>query len=156
GRKRVEHLLCRARGPLRGCSAFRAQRILQPDRVRRGRMRATWNSCESGDSMNAIAANAHMGMHVLRCVHCGTVQRRPGSLFRCGECNELLEVIYPDWGALDAEAGRLKQVWKQRRSSNAPQDVSGVWRYRELLPGIERQNMITMGEGNTPLAPLQQ
>ena len=105
--------------------------------------------------MNLIVANTHMGIHALRCVHCGTVQRRPGSLFRCGECNELLEVIYPDWGALDAEAGRLKQLWKQRRSSNAPQDVSGVWRYRELLPGIERQNMITMGEGNTPLALLK-
>ena len=106
--------------------------------------------------MNPVTTNAHRGIHVLRCVQCGTVQRRPGSLFRCGECNELLEVIYPDWGALDADAARLKQVWKQRRSSNEPQDVSGVWRYRELLPGIERQNMITMGEGNTPLAPLKE
>lgn len=106
--------------------------------------------------MKTIAANAHPGIHVLRCVYCGVVQRRPGSLFRCSECNELLEVIYPDWGTLDAEAARLKQVWKQRRLSNAPQDLSGVWRYRELLPGIERQNMVTMGEGNTPLAPLQQ
>lgn len=106
--------------------------------------------------MKSIAANAHLGIHVLQCVHCGAVQRRPGSLFRCSECSELLEVIYPDWGTLDTEAARLKQVWKQRRLSNAPQDVSGVWRYRELLPEIERQNMVTMGEGNTPLTPLQQ
>ena len=106
--------------------------------------------------MKAIASSAHMGIHVLRCVHCGTVQRHPGNLFQCSECNELLEVIYPDWGTLDTEAARLKQVWRQRRLSNAPQDLSGVWRYRDLLPGIERQNMVTMGEGNTPLAPLQQ
>lgn len=105
--------------------------------------------------MNAVP-NAQMGIHVLRCIHCGTIQRRPGCLFRCGECNELLEVIYPDWGTLDTEAARLKQVWKQRKLSNAPQDASGVWRYRELLPGIERRNMVTMGEGNTPLLPLRQ
>ena len=106
--------------------------------------------------MNAFSAKAQMGIHTLRCVHCGTVQRRPGSLFRCSECDELLEVIYPDWGSLSTEVTRLKQVWKERRSSNAPHDASGVWRYRELLPGVERNNMITMGEGNTPLAPLKQ
>jgi len=93
--------------------------------------------------MNADS-NAHMGIHVLRCVHCGIIQRSPGCLFQCSECNELLEVIYPDWGALDPEAARqIKQVWKDRRLSPALQDVSGVWRYRELLPGIERQNVVT-------------
>lgn len=104
--------------------------------------------------MNAIP-NVPVGMHALRCVRCEAVQRRPGCLFRCSECNELLEVIYPDWGALDKEAARLKQLWRQRRLSPAPHDLSGVWRYRELLPGIERQNMVTMGEGNTPLLPLR-
>ncbi|HEY6250133.1 MAG TPA: threonine synthase [Candidatus Angelobacter sp.] len=107
--------------------------------------------------MNAKAVNAHMGIHVLRCVHCGVVQRRTGNLFRCSKCSELLEVIYPDWGTLDAQAAqRLKQVWRDRRLSLALQDSSGVWRYRELLPGIERQHIVTMGEGNTPLVPLKQ
>ncbi|HEY6348883.1 MAG TPA: threonine synthase [Candidatus Angelobacter sp.] len=106
--------------------------------------------------MNADS-NAHMGIHVLRCVHCGIIQRSPGCLFRCSGCNELLEVIYPDWGTLDPESARqIKQIWKDRRLSPALQDVSGVWRYRELLPGIERQNVVTMGEGNTPLVPLKQ
>ena len=107
--------------------------------------------------MKAVASNRHVGIHTLRCVACGTLQRRVGPAFRCSDCGELLEVVYPDWGALVREAvQRLKQVWKERRSSMAARDVSGVWRYRELLPSVEAQQIVTMGEGNTPLLSLKQ
>src|SRR5262249_61473342 len=108
-------------------------------------------SSRPGVQMKAVPPTGHVGIPPLRCVACGTLQRRVGPAFRCSDCGELLEVVYPDWGALDREAvQRLKQVWKERRSSMAARDVSGVWRYRELLPSVEAQHIVTMCAGNTP------
>src|SRR5258708_5501818 len=91
-----------------------------------------------------------IGTHVLRCVHCGTVQDKIDRLFRCSECSELLEVIYPDWAASTPESSaRLKKLWQERRLSTAAEDVSGLWRYRELLPRVEPHKIVTMSEGNT-------
>jgi threonine synthase len=49
---------------------------------------------------------------------------------------------------LDVET--LKQLWRARRTARAPADISGVWRFRELLPALNA-DPITLGEGNTPL-----
>lgn len=93
--------------------------------------------------------------HVLRCVKCGIVQSEADRMFRCRECGELLEVVYPDWAGAAREFGlRLKEIWKERRSGTLPEDASGVWRFRELLPQVERQHVVTMREGNTPLVQL--
>ncbi|HLJ27614.1 MAG TPA: threonine synthase [Candidatus Angelobacter sp.] len=105
--------------------------------------------------MNTAASNPFTGTHALRCVHCGVVQRDVGPLFRCSQCNELLEVIYPDWEAAVATAEQFKKVWCERRLSVAPEDVSGVWRYRELLPKLDPDHVVTLGEGNTPLLRLK-
>src|SRR5690348_13782901 len=106
--------------------------------------------------MNMVATNTLTGAHALRCIHCGRVQEQAGRLFRCSQCNELLEVFYPEWNNKKGEAAQLlKENWRQRRLSTAPQDVSGVWRYRELLPKIGPKHIVTLGEGNTPLLPLQ-
>src|SRR6204780_1891684 len=54
-------------------------------------------------------------------------------------------------------AADLKTIWKPRRGSLAPADLSGVWRFRELLPVLaSEQNIITLREGNTPLYELPQ
>jgi len=38
--------------------------------------------------------------------------------------------------------------------SNAPLDQSGVWRYREMFPFLDRdEDVVTLREGNTPLLP---
>lgn len=93
--------------------------------------------------------------HILRCVHCGATQTNADRMFRCGECGELLEVIYPEWAGAAREFGlRLKEIWRERRAGTLPEDASGVWRFRELLPQIERRHMVTMREGNTPLVQL--
>src|SRR5260370_33341152 len=89
--------------------------------------------------------------HVLRCVHCGLVHAEAGAMFRCASCSELLEVVYPEWTGASREFGlRLKEIWRERRSFNLPENASGVWRFRELLPRPARGNMVTMNEGNTP------
>lgn len=104
--------------------------------------------------MNTNTAEPGVATHVLRCVHCGMVQ--PGDrLFRCSECGELLEVLYPEWAGAAREFGlRLKEIWRERRSGTLPEDASGVWRFRELLPLVQRQHVVTMREGNTPLVQL--
>lgn len=105
--------------------------------------------------MKTIPARSSEATHVLRCVHCGVVQTSADRMFRCRECGELLEVVYPEWARAEREFGlRLREIWKERRSGTLPQDASGVWRFRELLPQIEHKDVITMREGNTPLVQL--
>jgi threonine synthase len=106
--------------------------------------------------MNASLANTRNAVHALRCVNCGASQKDPGPLFRCSECSELLEVVYPEWSRSPREfASRLKEIWKERRGSTLAENASGVWRFRELLPQIERGHIVTMAEGNTPLLPVE-
>lgn len=50
------------------------------------------------------------------------------------------------------DAGALKQLWRDRKSSLAPADTSGVWRFREMLPSLKSgHDPITLREGNTPV-----
>src|SRR6266852_4961671 len=102
--------------------------------------------------MKTMSSNSPAATHVLKCVGCGAIQNHADRMFRCGECAELLEVAYPEWAsASPGFALRLKEIWKERRGSSLPENSSGVWRFRELLPQVERENIITMSEGNTPL-----
>jgi threonine synthase len=105
--------------------------------------------------MKTIAANPGEGTHVLRCVQCGVAQTSADRMFRCHQCGDLLEVIYPEWSGAAPEFGlRLREIWKERRSGTLPEDTSGVWRFRELLPQVDRKYVVTMREGNTPLVQL--
>ncbi|HSK46033.1 MAG TPA: threonine synthase, partial [Candidatus Binatia bacterium] len=106
--------------------------------------------------MSTVPLNPQVAAHVLRCVHCGKVQETTDRMFRCTQCSELLEVVYPEWASAPPEfALRLKEIWRERRGSSLPENASGVWRFRELLPQVDRRNMVTMCEGNTPLIPLK-
>ena len=106
--------------------------------------------------MSPVQINPQVAAHVLRCVHCGKVQETADQMFHCTQCSELLEVIYPEWASAPPEfASRLKEIWRERRGSSLPENASGVWRFRELLPQVDRRHMVTMCEGNTPLVPLK-
>ena len=105
--------------------------------------------------MKTNIAEPGSATHVLRCVKCGMAQSAAERMFRCSKCGELLEVIYPEWAGAAREFGlRLKEIWRERRSGTLPEDASGVWRFRELLPQVDRQHVVTMREGNTPLVQL--
>lgn len=55
-----------------------------------------------------------------------------------------------DFQITDPEA--LKREFRQRRLSDDPLDMSGVWRYRELLPFCtDLTKVVTMQEGKTPI-----
>ena len=105
--------------------------------------------------------------HRLRCILCNSlVQGQTPSDFRCVSCGELFEVEYPSWSVLPSSAaddrlaphswrpnaGALRWLWKDRRSSTSAIDQSGVWRFRDLLPILDDpQHAVTLREGNTPL-----
>ncbi len=67
----------------------------------------------------------------------------------CPQCSDLLEVVVD---APQSEPSALKRMWLERRMSNASADRSGVWRFRDLLPGpYDPASLVTLSEGNTPL-----
>lgn len=77
----------------------------------------------------------------LECINCHTrvsLNRRVAGCPNCGE--NILEARY-DLGSIDVEAWREKL--RKRRE--------GLWRYREVLPIYDSDNIVSLGEGGTPL-----
>jgi len=75
-------------------------------------------------------------------------------LYNCPKCGGLIEVNYT---GSRPDAATLRKLFRDRRLSNDPLDVSGVWRYRELMPFLDDyRHVVTLGEGNTRMldAPL--
>jgi len=91
----------------------------------------------------------------LHCIGCGVVCEKAEQNFRCASCGDLLEIEYPGWNTSAAtrpDPLTLRALWRQRRTSGLPVDESGVWRFREMLPGFrDWQEIITLREANTPL-----
>ena len=118
-----------------------------------------------------MATTAHRTTtHNLRCIGCGSriAAAQAQSNFRCAACGELFEVEYP-WsdGAQRAaqpgaervwqpNPGALRHLWAERRTSTMGVDQSGVWRFRELLPIVDAEQIVTLREGNTPLYEMPQ
>ena len=70
-------------------------------------------------------------------------------IYNCPRCGGLLEAVYR---APQGHPSEWKQLWRERRLSNAPLDQSGVWRYRELIAFLDgHRKVVTLREGNTPL-----
>jgi len=87
-----------------------------------------------------------------RCIGCGGLSEAAAQDFRCTQCGNLLEIVDPAWASGRLNPATLKSTWWQRRLSNSWLDLSGVWRFRELLPAPQfEQCAVTLREGNTPL-----
>jgi threonine synthase len=87
----------------------------------------------------------------LRCIEeaCGASYALTDDRTECAKCGNLLDVRY-EWKNPDGAA--LRELWKQRKMSLAREDLSGVWRFREMLPFLpDISRIITLREGNTPL-----
>lgn len=92
-----------------------------------------------------------------RCIACVDLSDAASQDFRCSRCGDLLEITYPTWKESKPDASQLKTTWQKRRLSSSPVDLSGVWRYRDVLPALDDdQQVITLREGNTPLYELPQ
>ena len=67
----------------------------------------------------------------------------------CGRCGSLLDVTY-DWDRAQPPTSLrfFEQKWAQRHD---PLCLSGVWRFRELLPFAPPEKIVSIGEGQTLL-----
>ncbi len=70
-------------------------------------------------------------------------------LSKCPDCGNLLDVIY-DWERLDVP-GSLAFFEERWAGRSRPLDFSGVWRFRELIPFADPDQVLTIGEGQTML-----
>ncbi|GAC1618518.1 MAG: threonine synthase [Vulcanimicrobiaceae bacterium] len=82
----------------------------------------------------------------LACSECGAVARSE-QIF-CDRCAGLL-AFELDPAAFDAST--LRATFDNRRLSNDPLDTSGVWRFRELMPAIAREHVVTLRENALPI-----
>jgi threonine synthase len=86
-----------------------------------------------------------------RCIlpKCGAVYGIRERIYVCPKCGGPLEVDCHVFEVRDS--GALRKKWESRATSREPRDISGVWRYRELLPFDESTAFVTLFEGNTPI-----
>jgi threonine synthase len=104
--------------------------------------------------MSSIFTSRDLGVADFRfhCIGCGDLGDHASQDFRCSQCGDLLEITYPRWKQVKPDAAKLKAVWRERKVSAKATDQSGVWRFRDLLPALKREeDAITLREGNTPL-----
>ncbi len=96
------------------------------------------------NSLPALVSNDNASLLVhLRCPECGKIYNASAIQTVCsnGQCHSSLYAEY------DLNTGLLKEMLIGRPAN--------MWRYRELLPVIDPENIITLGEGFTPVVPLQ-
>ncbi len=70
-------------------------------------------------------------------------------IYVCPRCGGPLEVDCHVFATRDGAA--LRKLWETRSASREARDISGVWRYRELLPFDQTAPFVTLFEGNTPI-----
>src|SRR5215470_9795776 len=88
----------------------------------------------------------------LRCIEEGCLTQHPLNYpqFTCQLCGGLLDVDYSF--QLPGDPAGLKHTFQQRKLVDSPADLSGVWRFRELLPFVaDMSQVVTLAEGNTPV-----
>ncbi|MDK1030531.1 MAG: threonine synthase [Planctomycetia bacterium] len=71
------------------------------------------------------------------------------ALFECPRCAGLLDACY-DWSRCEVPRSLkdFEAKWARRAD---PLSFSGVWRFRELLPFVRPEQVMTIGEGQTIL-----
>lgn len=75
-----------------------------------------------------------------RCLGCRTTYPADGDVLLCPKCGSLLEATY-DY------AGLKSRVDRDAIAARPP----GVWRWHELLPILDRDAIVSLGEGDTPM-----
>jgi threonine synthase len=87
----------------------------------------------------------------LRCINpiCGGDSDLAATDFACPRCGGLLDVAY-DWNRLTVPKSlpEFESAWANRSD---PLSLSGVWRFRSLLPFAAQDQIVTIGEGQTLL-----
>lgn len=86
-----------------------------------------------------------------KCINpaCGSTYAVDEIKVACDHCGSLLDVEY-DWDRLQppSSLSYFEEKWQRRTT---PACFSGVWRFRELLPFVPEERIVTVGEGQTLL-----
>jgi threonine synthase len=82
----------------------------------------------------------------LVCSECGRAAAADAMF--CASCEGLL--AFETFAAAAGGAPDRDRI-AARRNSNDPRDRSGVWRYRDLLPSIPFDSIVTLREGDVPV-----
>jgi threonine synthase len=85
--------------------------------------------------------------YIQRCIACRAEFDLDARLYVCSRCGGLLDVDRRE----AIETRSLRELWRERKSSLDARDGSGVWRFREFLPFADDVEIVSLGEGNTPL-----
>src|SRR5690349_61978 len=101
----------------------------------------------------AISVATRTDVAFQRCISpaCGATYGVDEVRVSCSVCGSLLDVVY-DWNRLNPPQSFdfFEAKWARRHD---PLCLSGVWRFHELLPFASRQQVVTIGEGQTLLQP---
>lgn len=86
-----------------------------------------------------------------RCINpeCGAEFDVGEAMFKCPQCGDLLDAQY-NWDKVEVPK-RIGDFGKRWANRNVPLDLSGVWRFRELLNFCDDKYKVTIGEGQTIL-----
>lgn len=79
----------------------------------------------------------------VRCMDCGTTLPATKPLTDCPNCGGLLDAVIDTNNRIDP--GTFGQ------NLSAQLAMSGVWRYRSLLPALPDESIVTRAEGRTPI-----
>ncbi len=86
-----------------------------------------------------------------KCINpnCGSEFETSETLFKCPRCGELLDIVY-NWDKVEVP-GELSDFGNRWASRHNRLDLSGVWRFRELLNFCDDKYKVSIGEGQTIL-----
>lgn len=104
-----------------------------------------------GISKNRLNSKAQTDIAFQRCImpSCGATYGVDEARVACEKCGHLLDVRY-DWDRANPPSSLrdFERKWTQRHTLTS---LSGVWRFHELLPFVEKEHIVTVGEGQTLL-----
>jgi len=80
----------------------------------------------------------------LECTYCGSIFSAGEIQRLCKDCGKVLYARY-DLGKVSKILDREELVGRD----------SNMWRYRELLPVLQQENIVSLGEGWTPIFPVR-
>ena len=90
------------------------------------------------------------------CIECGQKYSLNKIIYRCESCNGLLDIEHNIDELKKTKTIEWKALLKNRSSSFAHPNSSGIWSKKEwVLPQISNEDIVTLGEGFTPLINLK-
>ena len=91
------------------------------------------------------------------CVNCGKIYPATELYYSCPKCNGVLLLEDRDFYKLKKVSGKKWQEVFDKRQCSKLNALKGIFRFYELLaPILDEEDIIWLGEGNTPLIPASQ